>query len=156
LFGYGLKDVVKTLVNDVPLGVFPAVGIMTINNNSWNKLSSNQKNILVKHMPATIGRVVNGYYEDESRGVREGKERGVKFVQFGAAYQKAWKDFQAKEPAAVLEAAKKRGVQSAEAIVKANSDNLKTWQDMVDKSGGMTVDKYVAMLNQRVYSKIKF
>jgi TRAP-type C4-dicarboxylate transport system substrate-binding protein len=153
LNAFSLKDVVKTVVEDVTHGVVPAVSIMTVNTNTWkNKLSSTQRQVLLKHMPDAIMRVVHGYYADEVRGVNDAKTKGVKFISL-PALQKAWDEFRAKEMAIVIEGAKKRGVPNAEEIVKANLENLKKWEGIVDRVG-RDPQKLADELRKQVFLKV--
>jgi hypothetical protein len=109
-------------------------------------------------MPATIARVVNTYVSNDARGEKEAKERNIKFVQWGPEWSNAWKEFQKTEPASILEAAKKRGVKSAEAVLQAQVAAFKKWEDLVDKNGGvagMTEERFAELLREHVYSKLK-
>ena len=155
LNAFSLKDVVKTVALDVHHGVFPAVSIMTVNKKSWSGLSDGQRKSILKHMPGTIMRVVHGYYEDEQRGENDAKAKGTKFIKLGAAYVKAWETFKAKELANSIDAAKKRGSQSAETIAKSNAASLKKWEGIVDKLG-RDPQKVAAELEKQVYTKAKF
>jgi TRAP-type C4-dicarboxylate transport system substrate-binding protein len=155
LNAFSLKDVVKTVINDTTLGTVPAVSIMTVNINSWSKLSAKQKEVFLKHYPDAVMRTTHGYYTDAERGERDARAKGVKFVDLGAAFKKAWEEFRAGDPATVIEGAKKRGVANAEAIVKANLENLKKWEKIVDEVGPDPV-KLTEELRKRVYAKAKF
>jgi hypothetical protein len=106
-------------------------------------------------MPDAIMRVVHGYYVDEKRGVDEATAKGTKFIKLGPAYVKAWQDFKAGDTATVLEGAKKRGVKTADAIVKANLDNLAKWEKIVDETG-QDPKKIADEMRKRVFEKVKF
>ena len=155
LNAFSLKDVVKTVINDTTLGTVPAVSIMTVNINSWAKLSPKQREVFIKHYPEAIMRTVHGYYTDGKRGEDDARAKGVKFVDLGPAFKKAWDDFRATDPATVIEGAKKRGVTNAEAIVKASIENLKKWEKIVDEIGPDPV-KLTEELRKRIYAKAKF
>jgi hypothetical protein len=155
LNAFSLKDVVKTVAEDVHLGVVPAVSIMTVNKNSWAKLSENQRKAFLKHYPDAIMRVVHGYYADEKRGEDDARAKGVKFVKIGAEYAKAWTDFKATDRANVLEGAKKRNVASAEAIIQSNADNLKKWEKIVDEIG-QDPKRVADEMRKQIYEKVKF
>lgn len=155
LNAFSLKDVVKTVVTDTTLGVVPAVSIMTTNVNSWAKLSEGQKKAFLQHYPDALMRTVHGYYTDADRGERDARAKGVKFVDLGGAFKKAWDEFRAKDPATVVEGAKKRGVPNAEQIVNVTMANLKKWEKIVDEVGPDPV-KLSEELRKRVYSKAKF
>ena len=155
LNAFSLKDVVKTVVMDIHQGVVPAVSMMTVNKSSWAKLSNGQRNAFLKHMPDAIMRVVHGYYVDEKRGVDEATAKGTKFIKLGPAYVKAWEEFKAGDTAVVLEGAKKRGVKTADEIVKANLDNLKKWEKIIDETG-QDPQKVAAEMRKRIFEKVKF
>lgn len=148
------KDVVKVVVEDVSHGVVPTYSLMTVNKKSWADLSENQRRIIVKHMPDTIMRIVRAHQIAEKQGEEVARAKGFKFVKLGPAYVKAWEDFKAKEVAAVTDSAKKRGVKSADAIVKTNLDSLKKWEAIVDRLDHDPV-KIAGELRKEVYDKIK-
>jgi TRAP-type transport system periplasmic protein len=155
LNAFSLKDVVKTVVMDIHQGVVPAVSMMTTNKNSWAKLSDGQRKAFLKHMPDAIMRVVHGYYVDEKRGMDDAKAKGTQFVKLGPDYVKAWQDFKAGENQTVLEGAKKRGVKSADDIIKANLQNLAKWEKIVD-GVGQDPNKIAAEMRSRIFEKVKF
>ena len=154
LFALSLADVTKTIVNNVQLGVFATVSIMTVNTNSWAKLSPEHKKAILNRMPETIARTVNGYYENEKKGEEAARKKGVKFADFGSEWQKAWDDFAASEPKAIAEAAKGRGAKTADEIVAMSIDALKKWEGIVDKEG-KTEAGLTKALQEHVYSKVK-
>lgn len=154
LNAYSLKDVVKTVVDDVTFGVVPAVSIMTVNKNTWTtKLSDGQRKAFLKHYPDAIMRVVHGYYVDETRGENDAKAKGVKFTKIGEPIVKAWADFRSKEAATVIEGAKRRGVASAETIVNGAIASLKKWEGVVDRVG-RDPEKMSAEMRTQVFEKV--
>ena len=155
LIAFSLKDVVKTVIEDITLGTVPAVSMLTVNKNSWAKLSPRQRQAFLKHMPDSIMRVTHGYYSDEKRGEDEGRAKGAKFVKIGPAFAKAWTDFAATEQATVTEGAKKRGVADAEKLVKTHLANVEKWKGIIDQVGTDPV-KLSAELRTRVFDKTKF
>lgn len=155
LNAFSLKDVVKTVVDDVTHGVVPAVSIMTVNKTSWSKLSDKQRAVFLKHYPDAIMRTTHGYYVDAERGEKDARAKGVNFVKLGEPFANAWKEFRAKEPAVVVEGAKKRGAPNAEAIVKEVTENISKWEKIVDELGPDPA-KVRAELEKRVYAKAKF
>jgi TRAP-type C4-dicarboxylate transport system substrate-binding protein len=155
LFAFSLKDAVKTVIEDITLGTVPAVSMLTINKNSWAKLSPRQREAFLKQMPDAIMRVTHGYYSDEKRGEDEARAKGAKFVKIGPAFAKAWTDFAATEEKTVLEGAKKRGVADAEKLVKTHIANIDKWKGIVDKIGPDPV-KLSAELRSRIFDKVKF
>ncbi len=155
LNAYSLKDVVKTVIMDAPLGVVPAVSMMTVNKNSWAKLSEGQRKAILKHMPDAIMRVVHGYYVDEKRGVDAAKEKGVQFVKLGADYEKVWNDFKVSDIDVVIEDAKKRGVSNPDQLVKTSVANLRKWEKIVDEIG-RDPNKVADEMRARIFDKVKF
>lgn len=154
LFALSLADVSKTIINNVQLGVFATVSLMTFNTASWNKLSTEHKKAIVDRMPEAIARTVNGYYENEKKGEAAARKRGVKFADFGSEWQKMWDDFAASEPKAIAEAAKGRGAKTADEIVDMSIKALKKWEGIVDKEG-QNEAAFAKSLQDHVYSKVK-
>jgi TRAP-type C4-dicarboxylate transport system substrate-binding protein len=155
LNAYSLKDVVKTVVTDVHHGVVPAVSMMTVNKNSWAKLSDGQRKAFLKHMPDAIMRVVHGYYVDEKRGMDDAKAKGTQFVKLGPEYVKLWEDFKVSDVQTVIDDAKKRGVSNPEGLVKTSIDNLRKWEKIVDEIG-QDPNKVANEMRARIFDKVKF
>jgi TRAP-type C4-dicarboxylate transport system substrate-binding protein len=154
LFALSLADVTKTIVNDVELGIFATVSLMTVNTNSWAKLSTEHKKAIVDRMPEAIARTVNGYYENEKKGEETARKKNVKFVNFGPEFQKMWDEFAASEPAAIAEAAKGRGAKTADEIVDMSIKALKKWEGIIDDVGSNEAGLAKA-LREHVYSQVK-
>jgi TRAP-type C4-dicarboxylate transport system substrate-binding protein len=155
LNAFSLKDVVKTVIEDITLGTVPAVSMLTVNKNSWAKLSPRQREAFLRHMPDAIMRVTHGYYSDEKRGEDDARAKGAKFVKIGPAFAKAWTDFAATEEATVTAGAKQRGVADAEKLIKTHLANIEKWKGIVDKIGPDPA-KLTAELQTRVFAKVKF
>lgn len=128
LVAYSLADVVTSIVNDTSHGVFPAVVMMAVNQNSWdNKLSDAQRDAMTRELPGALMNVVRGYYDDEARGEAAALEQGAVLVDLGDEYANAWTTFQEGERAQVIAAAQARGA-DAEAAVDANIALLAEWE----------------------------
>jgi TRAP-type C4-dicarboxylate transport system substrate-binding protein len=152
--GYSLADATKTVIQDVQLGVFATVSLVTFNKNSWDKLSTEHKKAIVNRMPEAIARTVNGYYVNEKEGIALAKKKHVKFVNFGSEFQKMWDDFAKSEPKSIAEAAKGRGAKTADEIVDMSIKALKKWEGIVDKEG-QNEAAFAKSLKDHVYDKVK-
>jgi TRAP-type C4-dicarboxylate transport system substrate-binding protein len=141
--------VVKTVVDDVSHGVFPAVVMMGVNTNKWESLSQGRKEILAKEIPHAIMKVVEGYYVDEVKGTELALANGAKFISLGDGFAQAWADFQAAERTEVIAAAEARGAMGAAAAVDANIALLAEWEAIVADVG-----KDPAALADRLYERV--
>lgn len=154
LFALSLKDVVRTVV-ERPLGAFPAIHLMLVNQSSWDKLSKEHKQALLDEMPDAIARVVAGYNEDEVRARKEAMEKGAKFIKM-PEMEKPWENFVDTERKVLVDLAKARGV-PAEVTTRIVDEHLKLtakWSKLLDKVG-RTKESFAKALRDEVFSKVK-
>jgi TRAP-type C4-dicarboxylate transport system substrate-binding protein len=153
LFALSLKDVVRTVVEH-PSGAFPAVHLMVVNKNSWNKLSGAEKQTLIKAMAPAVARVVNGYNNDEERARKEAAAEGAKFVEL-PALDPMWDKFVQSEKETIIGLAKDRGIAAdvAERIIDEHLRLLEKWTAIMDRVG-RTREGMEKALWEEVYSKI--
>lgn len=149
LVAFSLADVVKTVVDDVSHGVFPAVVMMAVNTNTWNNMSAGRQAILKQEIPVALMNVVQGYYDDEVKGTELALANGAKFISLGDGFAQAWAEFQEAEAAEVLAAAEARGATNAAAVVEANIALLEEWDAIVAE-----LNKDPAAIAQRLYERV--
>jgi TRAP-type C4-dicarboxylate transport system substrate-binding protein len=155
LLTYGLKDAVKSVAQDQGFGAFFTVSLVTVNKNSWKKLTEQERALLLRLVPASLVRTTIGINKNDDRGIQVGREKGVKFVDLGPGFKDTWRKFQEAEVTSVIESAKGRGVAHAERIVKKQIELFKKWEAIVDRIGPDEA-KLTQALNDEVYSKVKF
>jgi TRAP-type transport system periplasmic protein len=155
LHSISLKDTVKVVADKQGLGHFSAISFMTMNKNSWAKLTDAQRAVFLKEAGPTIARTVEGYYDEEKLGETEGRAKGVKFVSFGQPYVDLWQKFLREDRAAVIDSAKKLGIANAEDIVLRYERNIKKWEAIIDKGGPNRQATLAKALSDEVFTKLK-
>lgn len=153
LVAFSLADVVKTVVDDVSHGVFPAVVMMGVNKGTWDGMTPGRKEIFAREIPQAIMNVVDGYYLDEVKGKDLALANGAKFISLGDGFAQAWADFQASERTEVIAAAEARGATGAAAAVDANIALLAEWEAIVEDVGKDPV-LLAARLHERVFATL--
>ena len=68
LDSYNLKDVVKTIV-DYPLGAYFNAMTMNINLDTWNGLTKEQRDAMVKNLPGLVAGVVYAYIDEGDKAI---------------------------------------------------------------------------------------
>lgn len=149
-----LKDVVKTIV-DLPLGAFPAIHLMTINQKSWQRLSLEHKKLIAEETPKAIARATVTYAHGDDEGFKLAKERGIKVVKF-PELEKTWADFvELEKSKTIIELAKPRGVseEAARKVLDAHLALLPKWKGIMDRVGRNEQALAKAMWDE-IYSKL--
>ena len=150
---YGLWDVVK-YVPDAVMGVFRTMGTLVMNRDSWNDLSADEKQAIIKRSAMTTSMVtIKGYIQYDEDVKQEGIKKGIHFG--GATDIDALKERHIEKDRAVLiaDAKKERGVKDPEALMETHLELLKKWDGIVTKTGH-DIDKFADAMWNEVYSKV--
>jgi TRAP-type transport system periplasmic protein len=151
---YGLWDVVK-YVPDAVMGVFRTMGTLVMNRDSWNKLSTAEKQAIIKHSSMTTSMVtIRGYIKFDEDVVKEGKEK--KGIRFGGGDDiEVLKASHILKDRAVLvaDAKKERGTKDPEGLMQTHLDLLEKWEEIVKRTGH-DIDKFAQAMWDEVYSKV--
>lgn len=154
LTALSLKDVVKTIV-DRPLGAFPAIHIMLVNQNSWKELSTEYKKLILEEMPHTIARAASTYYKGDAEGREIAKANGIKILDM-PELDPLWDEFvNAEREKTIVELAAGRGV-SAEVtnrVLNTHLDLLVKWRKIMDERGRNQEALAQAMWDE-IFSKV--
>jgi TRAP-type C4-dicarboxylate transport system substrate-binding protein len=149
-----LKDAVKTVIDNQGVGHFVAISIMTVNKNSWAKLTDKQRAAFLAEMPRAIARTTHGYHAEEELGAKEGQAKGVKFVSLGQEFVEVWQRYLKTERGDVIEQGKKVGIANAEDLVSRYEKNIKKWEAIIDRVG-KSEEALAKALQDEVFSKVK-
>jgi TRAP-type C4-dicarboxylate transport system substrate-binding protein len=151
---FGYADFAKH-VTSTPLGLTgPAVNLW--NRDMWNKMTVDQKKILMRQMAYVSAAVAIGQFVLENEEIIEElkKTKGVQIVQ---GDDKALLEIAAKYDASQrksnIENAKKFGVKDPESIINAYVKNQEKWAK-ISKEVGRDIDKYAAAIQREIYDKV--
>jgi TRAP-type C4-dicarboxylate transport system substrate-binding protein len=154
LLTLSLKDVVKTIV-DHPLGAFPAIHLMVINQKSWQNLPMEFKKLVLEETPKAIARSTAAYATGEDQALAVAKERNIKVVKF-PAYDKLWAEFvETERSRTIAELGKARGLpeETTNKVLKAHLDLMPKWKAIMDRAGRNQQALAKAMWDE-IYSKL--
>jgi TRAP-type C4-dicarboxylate transport system substrate-binding protein len=149
---YGL-DVIRSAI-DAPLGTPRGFGMMVVNRNTWAALTPAERKAIWEASPMAIALATyKGHAADDQIALDQGKQHGLKVVAAGNKFDEIMGAFNASDEAVVVDEAKKLGVRNPELIIKKHLELLKKWEALTAGLDG-DVDKFAALLQAEVYSKI--
>lgn len=153
LQSFGLFDLTKHVL-DAHLAIQPTPSAMVVNRDSWKALSKSERAAMVKHAPGLIANItIRGYMTEDGQVRAEAKKRGVTITVEDGSMGPAFDAYKKNELKVVPELAKKDGVKSADAIVKAHLANVAKWEKIHAKIGD-DPDKFAKALWDEVFSKL--
>ncbi len=155
LSGYSLGDVVKKVL-DVDYGSYRPVALLAMNTDVLKKMSPENKKTLMKHIPQAIAQVQMVELAADDKAAEDlAKEKKILVVKGGAEFAKARAEHMKKEYDAIIESAKRRGIEDAKPMIDAFMTSLKKWDAAVAKIGN-NQQEYANLLYKEIYSKVQF
>ncbi|MFC3229199.1 C4-dicarboxylate TRAP transporter substrate-binding protein [Marinibaculum pumilum] len=150
---YSVMDQIKYVL-DVPFGTTRALGLFTMNLDSWNDMSPEHKALMIEGMPGMVARAIGGYISEDERARANGEKKGITFAKPDDAFlaKLADTDPLTKENIAT---AKSLGVDDAQEIAASFRENLAKWQKIAEQNGH-DIDKFEAALKAEIYDKMQF
>ncbi|MDE0059217.1 MAG: C4-dicarboxylate TRAP transporter substrate-binding protein [Defluviicoccus sp.] len=153
LQSFGLWDLTKHVL-DAELAIQPTPSGMVVNRDAWKALSKSERAAMIKHAPSLIANItIRGYMAEDVEVRAEAKKRGVTITPEDGSMGPAFEAYKKNELKVVPELAKKDGVESADAIVKAHLANVAKWEKIHEKIGD-DPDKFAQALWDEVFSKL--
>jgi TRAP-type C4-dicarboxylate transport system substrate-binding protein len=150
---YSLGEVIGSVVGE-PLGVLGGLGLVTWNLDSWDSLSAENKEIVVKAIPGIVARAtVLGYMADDAQ-VRAKYENSVNFIDEALEVRAALDKINEEALPAIIEAAKARGAVDPDQIAQAYLENLERWREISKEKIQGDPDRMAEVLWDEIYSKI--
>ena len=135
------------------------VDLLVMNRDAWNELSTSQKQTMIRKMPKAVANtMIDGYVGDYYRAQAMAKAKGIQIYAGGADLDAVFKKFQAKEAAAVVKKATKRGAKNPQGIVDDIVRNYAKWEKILGKMDRTNLKplsaRYEKLLWEHVFSKI--
>jgi TRAP-type C4-dicarboxylate transport system substrate-binding protein len=151
---FGYADFAK-YITSTPLGLTgPAVNLW--NRDMWNKMTLDQKKLLMRQMAYVSAAVAIGQFIIENEEIMDDlkKNKGVQIVEADdKSFLEVAKKYDENQRKANIENAKKFGVKDPEAIINAYLKNLEKWSK-ISKEVGRDIDKYTAAIQREIYDKV--
>ena len=152
---FGYADFAKYVI-DYPLGLSgPAIGWM-MNRDAWNKFTPEQKKIHVKWAAWMSAKIAIDYFLVSSEQSLQQiiKEKGVQLIKVGPEFAKIGEAYKKTQRAGNIATAKGFGVKDPAKIIDTYERLLDTKWRALSKEIGRDIDKFTAVLNREIYSKI--
>ncbi|MCW5771180.1 MAG: hypothetical protein KIT16_06050 [Rhodospirillaceae bacterium] len=152
LRSYSLGDAVKTII-DTQRGTALGGGTLWVNADAWQKLSPEHRKAIWDALPDHNYRMAAKAYGSEADVARAGAlKAGIKITDGGAPYAEAWKRFQTKERAELVELGKRRKIANPEAFVDHMLGLMRKWDELM---AGKENDEalFKSLLKSRVLDK---
>jgi TRAP-type C4-dicarboxylate transport system substrate-binding protein len=152
---------VANSVTFTPIGTYHGTNIANMTHAKWKKLAPKERQAFIKHLPALVRDMAQGYEEDDQSIKGEAEAKGVKWYDADPALAPAIDKFRAGEVARVAALAKSRKVKDPEPMIDQFRKNVDKWTKIVNDIGpGVWKkeqwDKYEAALKTEVFDKGKF
>ncbi len=153
LQSFGLWDLTKHVL-DANFAIQATPSAMVVNRGAWKALSRSEKTAMIKHAPSLIANTtIRGYMAEDVQVRKEAAKRGVTIAIEDGSMGPAFEAYKKKELGIVPALAKKDGVKSADAIVKAHLANVAKWAKIHARIGD-DPDKFAGALWDEVFSKL--
>ena len=152
---YGLEDTVKGVI-EMPQGIITGAVPLVFGKGTWDKISADDRQAIVSLMPGIAWDYVNDAYVDMDAMVRDTLKDKVAFVPGDDAMKALWQDYQAEEVAALKDLAESRGLENGDALIDQMVEVMRAWHEDHLPAFQGDKDKYVALINDRVFSKYDF
>lgn len=170
LKAYGIEDSIKSIYF-YDIGSTGAVSYVTINLDTWNGLSPEERQRLWDAMPGMIaGSMVQGYIKQDIEARELATEVGIRQIDGEAEITAIWEDYKASEVESVNANAATLGVSDAKDIAQIYLENYEKWVTIIDEAGLSEVsagdallteeqlkaaqDAFEALLVREVYAKV--
>jgi TRAP-type mannitol/chloroaromatic compound transport system substrate-binding protein len=152
---FGYADFAKHVV-DHPLGLTgPAIG-MLLNRDTWNKFTPEQKKVHLKYGAWMSAKLAIGNFLGANENALESvvKTKGVELIKVDAKDWNAFTEgFEKVQREKNVATGKQFGLKDPGAIIDDYEKTIVKWRAL-SKDIGRDIDKFTAVLNREVYSKI--
>ncbi|MEQ8349628.1 MAG: C4-dicarboxylate TRAP transporter substrate-binding protein [Sneathiellaceae bacterium] len=148
---YGVIDQIKYVL-DEPFGTTRALGLFTMNLDTWKGLSPEHRKLMIEGMPGMVARAIGGYLSEDERARANGEKRGIVFAKPDAAFLAKLADTDAMTKDNIA-TAKSLGVENAQEIAASFRENLPKWQKIAAENGH-DIAKFEAALKAEIYDKM--
>lgn len=152
---FGYADVAKFVI-DYPLGLSgPAIGWM-LNRDAWNKFTPEQKRIHLKWAAWMSAKLAIGNFiiANEEGLAAIIKDKGVQLIKVGPEFDAIGQNYKKVQRESNIATAKGFGVKDPEKIIDTYERLIEQKWRGLSKEIGRDIDKFTAVLNREVFSKI--
>jgi TRAP-type C4-dicarboxylate transport system substrate-binding protein len=155
LDAFGYMDATRSIFVH-PLGIGGPAMVLYLNRNTWASLTPEEKRAMVRGgAMGSAMQAINTYTVESEKVLAKARERGIALNPGSQQVDDAIAAFAPKQRAANIEAARKFGVKSPEAIMAAYLKAQERWRGL-SKDIGRDVHKMRDALMREVYDKVDY
>lgn len=151
---YSLFDIVK-YVADTPMGTYHGYHSFVINKNSWQKLSDEERSLLIKHMPGFISELAATYARIDAEAKEKALKSGITYVKPEQDIIQSVEEAKKQAHQTVVADARKRGIKDAEALAERFVALVDKWKKLVG-TGDVDQKQFTKLLEREIFSKVTF
>ncbi|MAZ01784.1 MAG: hypothetical protein CMN56_01465 [Sneathiella sp.] len=153
---YALMDTIKSVLV-VERGAYPAINFMTMNRDTWNDLSTTEKQAIIDALPMGIANAaVKGYVDLDAKTRKEAEAKGTKFIKVDEEKLDAlYAEFLKSEEAVLAKRFEENQIEGATEAIATFRELLIKWKGIIDNLPEITPTAYAKTLKDNVFSKIK-
>ncbi len=140
--------------NELPMGPFFTGGGWLFNPGSWNRISDENKKIVLEETSRNLARMINGYIQMGEDAKAAGKEGGIHFVQPEQDLVDAYDTFVGNIDNIVIERAKATNVPNIEQEIADFTALLEKWDGLLATIDPSDDEQLAQLVWDNLYSKV--
>ncbi|NUH65172.1 C4-dicarboxylate TRAP transporter substrate-binding protein [Sulfitobacter sp. S0837] len=135
------------------LGVYNSGPFLAFNKSTWADLPANDRRAMLDQLPEALVATTEAYVDLNIEALSEAEKQGVIVSERPVGLQSWVQEFNGQDLSAVIEKAEAvYGIENATSLVKAYTDGLKKWSDLL--ASGLTRDEFIAALQIEIFDKL--
>lgn len=140
-------------VLDLNLGISGGLGFFVFNKNTWEKLTADERAIVLKLISGSIAEASFAYLDMEKQVRDEAQKRGTTFVKPDPAIVSSLDEFRKSDLPSVEKDMLARGVEQPKELISIFLSNYKKWDSMVSSSSTKQ-NEFATLLYDRILSHL--
>ncbi|AVX05945.1 hypothetical protein MXMO3_03442 (plasmid) [Maritalea myrionectae] len=153
LDSFSLKDVV-TSMNTLEIGNYYAGFEWGYNKGFWQGLTADQRDVLFDEMAYELANHRVEFDADVTKAVSSATDGGMKIFEPDAALQQALAEFVVADEAALIENAKRRGVENPEQILTEFKAVVDRWAELLEGVDRTDTDALAELAKTEIYDPL--
>ncbi|MBW3095987.1 C4-dicarboxylate TRAP transporter substrate-binding protein [Pseudohoeflea coraliihabitans] len=153
LYNIRMIDVVKHVTLGVPGGTYNLINIATVNRDTWQGLTEDQRQAMIDASAHAIAVTTVGYMTDATKAIEEAKTQGIEVHEASSELVQATADFVSEDLAQIATLAAERGVEDAETKIARFEELVGKWEKLME-GVEPTADNLSAVYKSEIFDKL--
>ena len=150
---FGYVDTAPNII-DVPMGYVKGLGLVVMNKDRWQGLTSEQRAAMLSHMGEISARsTIDAYLKPDEELLSQADELGLNLTKGDGSFEALFETFGEAEVAEVIAAAEAGGMENAAVLVETIMNLYPKWLDIAETTGNDPI-KVGEAYTREVYSKL--